>query len=1118
MLNKIIHFSLQNRILVLVASVLLLVGGTYTALHTEVDVFPDLTAPTVVVMTEANGMAAEEVEQLVTFPIETAVNGATHVRRVRSSSTHSFSVVWVEFDWDTDIYLARQIVSEKLSLVAEELPAGVGKPTLGPQSSILGEMMIVGLTADSTSMLDLRTLADWTIRPRLLSTGGVAQVAVLGGDIKEYQIQLDPERMRHYGVTLGQVLSATRGMNLNANGGVIYEYGNEYIVRGLTATTDTELLGKTVVKGQGDEATGNKALVNSSTRQLVNSPLPILLEDVADVRIGAQTPKLGLASERAKPAVLLTVTKQPATSTLELTAKLEAALKDLQKNLPPDVHVSTDIFRQSRFIESSIGNVQKSLIEGGIFVVIVLFLFLANVRTTLISLVTLPLSLVVSVLVLHYMGLTINTMSLGGMAIAIGSLVDDAIVDVENVWRRLHENRLLPPDRRLPILQVVFNASREVRMPILNSTLIIVVSFVPLFFLSGMEGRMLVPLGIAFITALAASTVVALTLTPVLCSYLLKSKEDKQQEQIQNLPASSPEVCPQADTQSSRRQTPGLPAGKDPVSPQADLSPSGSTCGADSGDSAVARTLKKAYGSLLEKALHHKRAVLGCTVVLFAVALGLFFTLGRSFLPPFNEGSFTINVSSLPGISLEESDAIGRRAEELLLTVPEIQTVARKTGRAELDEHALGVNTSEIEAPFELKDRPRSEVVAEVREKLGSIVGANIEIGQPISHRIDAMLSGTKANIAIKLFGDDLNRMFALGNEIKDKIQDVEGVADLTVEQQIERPQLTLTPRREMLARYGITLPQFAEYVNACLAGEAVSQVYEQGKSFNLTVRMRDDLRDQAQKIGNLMIDTGDGLQIPLNYVADIRSTMGPNTISRENVKRKIVISANVADRDLRSVVNDIQERIDTQIQLPEGYHVEYGGQFESEQAASRTLMLTSFMSIVVIFLLLYHEFRSTKESAIILINLPLALIGGVFALLLTTGEVSIPAIIGFISLFGIATRNGMLLISHYNHLQREEGYGIYDSVLRGSLDRLNPILMTALSSALALIPLALGGDLPGNEIQSPMAKVILGGLLTSTFLNGFIIPIVYSSLTPDPSPEERGEVNHYEIQTNNQV
>ena len=1044
MLNKIIHFSLQNRILVLVASVLLLIGGTYTALHTEVDVFPDLTAPTVVVMTEANGMAAEEVEQLVTFPIETAVNGATHVRRVRSSSTHSFSVVWVEFDWDTDIYLARQIVSEKLSLVAEELPPSVGKPTLGPQSSILGEMLIVGLTADSTSMLDLRTLADWTIRPRLLSTGGVAQVAVLGGDIKEYQIQLDPERMRHYGVTLGQVLDATRGMNLNANGGVIYEYGNEYIVRGLTATTNTELLGKTVVKSAtSDELQATSGSGNNSSLVAPSSSLPVLLEDVADVRIGAQTPKLGLASERGKPAVLLTVTKQPATSTLDLTAKLEASLKDLQKNLPPDVHVSTDIFRQSRFIESSIGNVKESLVEGGIFVVIVLILFLANVRTTVISLVTLPLSLVVSLLVLHYMGLTINTMSLGGMAIAIGSLVDDAIVDVENVYRRLHENRLLPPEQQQSVLQIVFNASREVRMPILNSTLIIVVSFVPLFFLSGMEGRMLVPLGIAFITALAASTVVALTLTPVLCSYLLGHNLSSDKKK-------------------------------------------------DNGDSAVARTLKNAYGAVLEKALQHKRAVLGCTIALFAVALGLFFTLGRSFLPPFNEGSFTINVSSLPGISLEESDAIGRRAEELLLTVPEIQTVARKTGRAELDEHALGVNTSEIEAPFELKDRPRSEVVAEVRQKLSTLVGANIEIGQPISHRIDAMLSGTKANIAIKLFGDDLNRMFALGNEIKSNIQDVPGIADLTVEQQIERPQLTITPRREMLARYGITLPQFAEYVNACLAGEAVSQVYEQGKSFNLTVRMRDNLRDQASKIGDLMIDTGDGRQIPLNYVADIRSTQGPNSISRENVKRKIVISANVADRDLRSVVNDIQARIDTQIKLPEGYHVEYGGQFESEQAASRTLLLTSLMSIVVIFLLLYHEFRSVKESAVILINLPLALIGGVFALLLTTGEVSIPAIIGFISLFGIATRNGMLLISHYNHLQSEEGYTVHDSVIRGSLDRLNPILMTALSSALALIPLALGGDLPGNEIQSPMAKVILGGLLTSTFLNGFIIPIVY--------------------------
>ena len=643
MLNKIIGFSLQNRILVLVASVLLLIGGTYTAMHTEVDVFPDLNAPTVVIMTEANGMAAEEVEQLVTFPVETAVNGATGVRRVRSSSTNGFSVVWVEFDWDTDIYLARQIVSEKLAVVNESLPANVGKPTLGPQSSILGEMLIVGLTADSTSMLDLCTIADWTIRPRLLSTGGVAQVAVLGGDIKEYQVQLDPERMRHYGVTLSEVMNITREMNLNANGGVLYEYGNEYIVRGVLSTDKVDQIAKAVVRSNGV------------------SGAPILLEDIADVQIGAKLPKLGTASERGKHAVLLTVTKQPATSTLELTDKLEASLQDLQKNLPADVKVSTDIFRQSRFIESSIGNVQKSLLEGGIFVVIVLFLFLANVRTTVISLVTLPLSLIASILALHYMGFTINTMSLGGMAIAIGSLVDDAIVDVENVYKRLHENRLKPAGEQLPILKVVFNASKEVRMPILNSTLIIIVSFVPLFFLSGMEGRMLVPLGIAFIVALAASTVVALTVTPVLCSYLLGKEKTKKQNN-------------------------------------------------ENSDSAVAHKMKQWYGSALTFVLGHKKGVLGGTIGLFVVALGCFFTLGRSFLPPFNEGSFTINISSLPGISLEESDKMGHRAEELLLSIPEIQTVARKTGRAELDEHALGVNVSEIEAPFELKDRSRSEL------------------------------------------------------------------------------------------------------------------------------------------------------------------------------------------------------------------------------------------------------------------------------------------------------------------------------------------------------------------------------------------------------------------------
>lgn len=1018
MLNKIISYSLHNRLLVLVCAMLLLVGGVYTAYHTDVDVFPDLNAPTVVIMTEAHGMAPEEVERLVTFPVETAVNGAMNVRCVRSSSTTGFSVVWVEFDWGTDIYKARQIVSEKLAIVGEELPQNIGKPTLGPQSSILGEILIIGMTSDTTSLLDMRTMADWTIRPRLLSTGGVAQVAVLGGDIKEYQILLDPARMKHYGIGLDQVLSVCRQMNQNANGGVLYEYDNEYIIRGVLSTNKAEEIAKGVVAMTPDN-------------------IPVLLENIATVKIGGKSPKLGLASEKGKPAVLITVTKQPNTSTIDLTEKLDGIVADLQKNMPADVHISTDIFRQSRFIESSINNVKNSLFEGSFFVIVVLFLFLMNIRTTVISLIALPLSLLVSILSLHYMGLTINTMSLGGMAIAIGSLVDDAIVDVENVYKRLRENRLLPAEEQRSTLEVVYDASREVRMPILNSTLIIVVSFVPLFFLTGMEGRMLIPLGIAFIVALFASTVVALTLTPVLCSYMLDRKGEKPTQ-----------------------------------------------------DAWIARKLRVLYKVALTYAVEHKKAVLGSTFAVFLVALGLFFTLGRSFLPGFNEGSFTINVSTLPGISLEESDKIGQRAEELLMQVPEIQTVARKTGRAELDEHALGVNVSEIEAPFELKKRPREEVMDDVREKLSTIKGANIEIGQPISHRIDAMLSGTEANIAIKLFGTDLNQLFLIGNQIKDAVNGVPGLVDLKVEQQIERPQLTITPKREILAKYGIPLPEFQEYINVMLGGEVVSQVYDDGKTFDLTVKTSDESRATMDDIRNLMIDA-QGEKIPFSYVADIRSAAGPNTINRENVQRKIVVSGNVSGRDLRGVVNDIQKSVNEKIQLPEGYHVEYGGQFESEQAASRTLLLTSFMSLLVIFLLIYNEFKDVRESGVVMLNLPLALIGGVFILCLTSREISIPAIIGFISLFGIATRNGMLLISHYTQL-RSEGKPLGEAVIQGSLDRLNPILMTALSSALALIPLAINGDLPGNEIQSPMATVILGGLLSSTFLNGFIIPIIY--------------------------
>lgn len=1018
MLDKIIHFSLQNRAFVLMAAVLLMVGGIYTTSHIDVDVFPDLNAPTVVVMTEATGMAPEEVERLVTFPVETAMNGASDVRRVRSSSTAGFSVVWVEFDWGTDIYRDRQIVSEKLAEVGESLPPDCGKPTLGPQSSILGEAMIIGLDSDTTSMQDLRTLADWTFRPRLLSLGGVAQVTVIGGDIKEYQIKLSPEKMKHYDVSLQEVISATESMNRNSTGGVLYEYGNEYIIRGLLSTDDIDGIGRAVVRMQGD--------------------VPITLNNIAEIAIGPKAPVLGVASHRGKPAVLMTVTKQPDASTALLTEKLDKAVEDLKSQIPSDVNVSTDIFRQQKFIDSSIDNIKKSLYEGALFVIIVLFFFLMNVRTTLISLVTIPLSLLVSVLTLKFMGLTINTMSIGGMAIAIGSLVDDAIVDVENVFKHLRQNRKLPESERLPVLDVVFNASREVRLPILNSTFIIVVSFVPLFFLTGMEGRMLRPLGIAFITALFASTLVALTLTPVLCSFLLGSeKSDK--------------------------------AGKEP---------------------ALVRWLQKIYNVALEWVLSHKKLTLGSVAALFAVALGLFCSFGSSFLPAFNEGSFTINVSTLPGVSLEESDNVGRRAEMLLLSVPEIKTVARKTGRAELDEHALGANVSEIEAPFELSDRPKKAVVEEIRHKLGTLPGVNVEIGQPISHRIDAMLSGTRANIAIKLFGTDLNKMFEIGNQIKTEISAIPGVVDLNVEQQVERPQLQIVPKREMLAKYGVTPSEFTDMVEVYLAGRTVSRVYEGNRVFDLTVKADDDSRSTIEAIRDMPVDVVGG-KVPFSQIAEIRSAAGPNTINRENVARKIVISANVSDGDLQGAVNRIRKTINDNVPLPEGYHVEYGGQFESAQSATRTLLVTSLMAILVIFLLLYGQFKNVRQASAVLLNLPLALIGGVFAIFFADGIISIPAIIGFISLFGIATRNGMLLIDRYNEL-RQSGLSLHDAVMRGSLDRLNPILMTALTSALALIPLALGGDLPGNEIQSPMAKVLLGGLLTSTMLNGFIVPVVY--------------------------
>ena len=997
----------------------MMVAGSVVLMRTEVDIFPDLNAPTVVVMTEAPGFAPEEVEKLVSFPIETAVNGATDVRRVRSSSATGFSIVWVEFDWGTDVYTARQIVSEKLSTINDQLPPGVETPTLGPQSSILGEIMIIGLTADSTSMSDVRSLADRVIRPRLLSIGGVSQVAVIGGDIKEYQIQISPERMRHYNVSLNEVMECVEGLNNNAAGGVLYEYGNEYIIKGDVNTNSVEDFGKAVVRSDENGT--------------------ILIDDIATVTIGNKMPRIGVASERTKQAVLMTVTKQPAVGTIELTKKIESELASMDKNLPSDLHISTNIFKQSDFIDNSIGNLKQSLLEGAIFVAIVLFFFLMNLRTTIISLIALPLSVIIAIIVLHFLGFTINTMSLGGIAIAIGSLVDDAIVDVENVYKRLRENKSLPKEEQLSTLKVIFEASKEVRMPILNSTLIIVASFLPLFFLSGIEGRMLIPLGISFIVALVASTAVALTLTPVLCSYLLSTSKATVQLE------------------------------KEPW---------------------VSRKLKGIYEKGLKWSLNHKTVLLSSVGVLFVVSLVLFFTLGRSFLPSFNEGSFTVNVSTLPGIALDESDKIGREVEKILLSIPEIQTVARKTGRAELDEHSFGVNSLEIEAPYVLTDRSRGEVVKELREKLAKIPGANIEIGQPISHRIDAMLSGTESQIAIKLFGDDLNHLYTLGSQIKQTIADVEGIVDVNIEQQIGRPQLDIRPRRDLLAKYGITINDFTKFINVALGGDVVSQVYEQGLPFDLTVRLDDDHRNSIEKISNLMIDSNQG-KIPLSYIADIVSTSGPNTINRENVNRRLVVSANVADRDLRSVVNEIQQRIEENIKLPENYYIVYGGQFESEAEASRTLALTSIAALLLIFMLLYQEFKNTKQSFIILINMPLAMIGGIIILKCTSGELNIPAIIGFISLLGITTRNGMLLISHYNTLEKD-GYGLTNRIIKGSLDRLNPIIMTALTSALALIPLALRGGEPGNEIQSPMAIVILGGLLSSTILNFFVVPIIY--------------------------
>lgn len=1019
MLNKIVNFSLKNRLIVILASSLLFIYGSYVAVNMEVDVFPDLTAPTVVVLTEAHGMAPEEVEQLVTFKVETAVNGSTSVRRVRSSSSAGISIVWVEFEWGTDIYQARQIVAEKIAAVTEQLPEGVGNPTLAPQSSIMGEIMLISVTSDKTDLMELRSIADWSLRPALLAIGGVSQVVVIGGEYKQYQIQASPQKMSYYNISLKELIEASKNINQNASGGFLNQYYQEYIIRGIGRTSDVDDIGNSVIK-------------------VVNG-LPVKIGDIAEIKI-APSVKIGDGSLKGKPAVIMTVMKQPSTNTLELTKKIDVSIDDLSKNLPDDIHINTNIFRQSDFINASISNINKTLIEGSIFVVIILIIFLMNVRATIISLIAIPISLVVAVLTLKWLGLTINTMSLGGMAIAIGALVDDAIIDVENVLKRLKENSLKPLSEQKNKLEVVYNASIEIRPSVINATFIIIAAFIPLFFLSGMEGRLLAPLGIAFIVSLFASLIVAITLTPVLCSYLLTNDEALEKQAHGNK---------------------------------------------------FINYLNNIYKASVEKALKIRKVVVGSSIALLVIALFAMFNLGRSFLPEFNEGSLVISAVTLPGTSLEESNKMGISIEEALLTIPEIQTTTRRTGRAELDEHAQGVNASEIDAPFILDDRSRDEFMEDVRKKLAGISGVNITIGQPIGHRIDHMLSGTRANIAIKLYGSDLNKMFTIANQIKSQISSIEGLVDLSVEQQVEIPQIQIKAKREMLTKYGISISDYVEFIDVAFAGEDVSQVFEGNRSYDLLLRFENPANNNIENIKNTLIDTYTGQKVPLYYVADIVSTTGPNTINRENVQRKIVISANVSGRDQKSVVEDIKKKIETNIKLPDEYRIEYGGQFESEAEASKTLFIMSLFSLLIIFLLLYQEFKDFKISSIVLINLPLALIGGIFAIYFTTGIISIPSIIGFITLFGIATRNGILLVSRYNTLKRE-GMKLYDRIIQGSIDRLNPILMTALAAGLALIPLAISGDLPGNEIQSPMAKVILGGLLTSTFLNLIVVPVVY--------------------------
>ena len=1017
-MNGIIHFSLKNRLLVLLGAALIVAGGLWSADRIDVDVFPDLTAPTVVIMSDARGMSAEEVERLVTFPVETAVNGAANVRRVRSSSMYGYSFVWVEFDWGMDVFRARQTVSEKLVTIGEQLPEGI-VPMLAPQSSVMGEIMFIGMQSDSTSMMELRDIADWVIKPAILATGGVSQVTVVGGDEKQYQVLADPLRMEAFGVTMAELEDACTSLSVNSEGGIIRDRGNEYALRGIARTTDLNELGATLVRTSGSD--------------------PVCIRDIATIRTGAAV-RLGTASMNAKPAVIISVSKQPDINTLKVTRAIERSVQDAAAALPSDITVDTHIFQQADFIQASVGNVGRALLEGALFVILILFLFLGNFRTTLISVIAIPVSLLATIIVLLALGMDINTMTLGGMCIAIGSLVDDAIIDVENVYKRLRQNHRKAPADRDSVFNVVFEGSREIRSSVINATLIIMVAFTPLFFLDGMEGRLLKPLGISFIIALFMSLLVAMTLTPLLCKDLLASEKNLDKNDRESF---------------------------------------------------LSRKLSAWYARALDTAMSHKKAVLGATALLLAGAVVVFSFMGSSFLPDFNEGSMTISAVTGQGSSLDVSDQLGELMERELLTIPEVVRTSRRTGRGDLDEHSQATNGAEIDVNFKLGKRPKDEVFDEVRAKLNAIPGVAVTVGQPLGHRIDHMLSGTKAAIAIKIFGPDLSTLQMTGNSIKAAIADIEGLVDLSIEQQASTPQILIKAKREALAAYGISTGEFNRFVELAFSGEKMSDIYEGQRRYDVVLKLDDKYTENADAIGKVLIDTGFGGKVPLEQVAEIVSTTGPGAISRENVQRKLVVSANVSGRDVGSVVEDIRETVSRSITLPEGYRIEYGGQFESAGKASRTLALATILAVFVIFLLLYAEFHDLGLSLIVLASLPLALIGGVFAVWISSAVISIPAIIGFITLFGIATRNGVLLINRYRHLQAS-GTSLQQSIREGSVDRLNPILMTALTSALALIPLVVNGDKTGNEIQSPMAVVVLGGLVSSTLLNIFVVPIMY--------------------------